>query len=103
MTNHNYPHQPHLIHTNLVILFLYLYIKQTHISINHYRLTNHIQYLYVHDNDNLNNLSIIEEEQSEEFINNLVGLFDPEVNDLSLDLWSKSDGSEIKKIFIKNK
>ena len=52
-------------------------------------------------NDNLNNLSIIEEEQSEEFINNLVGLFDPEVNNLSLDMWSRSDGSEIKKILLR--
>ena len=31
----------------------------------------------------------------------LYGLYDPDENNLSIDMWSKSDGEEIKKIFDK--
>ena len=48
----------------------------------------------------LNELKIeITEGIEKEEIQNLFGIYDPEENDLSLNMWSNTDGNEIKKIF----
>ncbi len=50
----------------------------------------------------LENISVkkllINEEKIESFDQNLIGIFDPEKNNFSLDMWVQSDGQDIKKI-----
>ena len=51
--------------------------------------------------NNLNSTNLISVEQDEKFNkdeNNLVGLYDPDENDLTIDMWEKSDGDKITKI-----
>ena len=51
--------------------------------------------------NNLNSTNLISVEQDEKFNkdeNNLVGLYDPDENDLTIDMWEKSDGDKIIKI-----
>ena len=51
--------------------------------------------------NNLNSTNLISVEQDEKFNkdeNNLVGLYDPDENDLTIDMWEKSDGYKITKI-----
>ena len=51
--------------------------------------------------NNLNSTNLISIEQDEKFNqdeNNLVGLYDPDENDLTIDMWEKSDGDKITKI-----
>ena len=51
--------------------------------------------------NNLNSTNLISVEQDEKFIqdeNNLVGLYDPDENDLTIDMWEKSDGDKITQI-----
>ena len=48
--------------------------------------------------NNLNSTNLISVEQDEKFNqdeNNLVGLYDPDENDLTIDMWEKSDGDKI--------
>ena len=40
---------------------------------------------------------LINEEKIEDFNQNLIGIFDPEKNNLSLEMWAQSDGLDIKK------
>ena len=40
----------------------------------------------------------IDEEEIQNFNSTLVGIFDPEENNFTLDMWSRSDGEDIKKI-----
>ena len=40
----------------------------------------------------------IKEETTDSYSDDLVGLFDPELNELNVDMWRNSDGQEIKKI-----
>ena len=46
-----------------------------------------------------NQIKITTEEQAEDLESNLIGLYDPQENDLSLDMWSNTDGEAIKKTF----
>ena len=51
--------------------------------------------------NNLNSTNLISVEQDEKFNqdeNNLVGLYDPDENDLTIDMWEKSDGDKITQI-----
>ena len=51
--------------------------------------------------NNLNSKNLISVEQEEKFNqdeNNLVGLYDPDENDLTIDMWKKSDGDKITQI-----
>ena len=51
--------------------------------------------------NNLNSSNLISVEQDEKFNqdeNNLVGLYDPDENDLTIDMWKKSDGVKITQI-----
>ena len=51
--------------------------------------------------NNLNSTNLISIEQDEKFNqdeNNLVGLYDPDENDLTIDMWEKSDGDKITQI-----
>mgnify|MGYP001168050091 FL=1 len=51
--------------------------------------------------NNFNSTNLISVEQEEKFNkdeNNLVGLYDPDENDLTIDMWEKSDGDKIIKI-----
>ena len=51
--------------------------------------------------NNLNSTNLISVEQDEKFNqdeNNLVGLYDPDENDLTIDMWEKSDGNKITQI-----
>ena len=51
--------------------------------------------------NNLNSSNLISVEQEEKFNqdeNNLVGLYDPDENDLTIDMWEKSDGDKITQI-----
>ena len=51
--------------------------------------------------NNLNSTNFISDEQDEKFNkdeNNLVGLYDPDENDLTIDMWEKSDGDKITQI-----
>ena len=49
--------------------------------------------------DEQNNISIkIDEEQINETENSVIGIFDPEENDFTLDMWSNSNGEDIKNI-----
>ena len=51
--------------------------------------------------NNLNSTNLISVEQEEKFNkdeNNLVGLYDPDENDLTIDMWEKSDGDKITQI-----
>ena len=51
--------------------------------------------------NNLNSTNLISVEQDEKFNqdeNNLVGLYDPDENDLTIDIWEKSDGDKITQI-----
>jgi len=43
----------------------------------------------------------IDEEEIQNFNSTLVGIFDPEENNFTLDMWSRSDGEDIKKILKK--
>ena len=48
--------------------------------------------------NNLNSTNLISVEQDEKFNkdeNNLVGLYDPDENDLTIDMWERSDGDKI--------
>tara|TARA_Y100001970_G_scaffold291046_1_gene426854 strand:- start:1544 stop:3289 length:1746 start_codon:yes stop_codon:yes gene_type:complete len=47
-----------------------------------------------------NNINFTEENLEKDIIS-LVGLYDPEENDLKIDMWSTSDGDDIRKIFKK--
>ena len=52
--------------------------------------------------DNIEKIKInISEEKIENFNSTLVGIFDPEENNFTLDMWSRSDGEDIKKILKK--
>ena len=51
------------------------------------------------NNDNNQNKVLLENNLEEKI--SLYGLYDPDKNNLSIDMWSKSDGDEIKKIFEK--
>ena len=56
--------------------------------------------------NNLNSTNLISIEQDEKFNqdeNNLVGLYDPDENDLTIDMWEKSDGDKITQIVEKIK
>ena len=47
--------------------------------------------------ENINKIKIkIDEEKIDDFNQSLVGIFDPEENNLNLHMWSQSDGQEIK-------
>ena len=46
-----------------------------------------------------NQIKITTEDQAEDLESNLIGLYDPQENDLSLDMWSNTDGEAIKKTF----
>ena len=51
--------------------------------------------------NNLNSTNLISVEQDEKFNkdeNNLVGLYDPDENDLTIDMWERSDGDKITQI-----
>ena len=51
--------------------------------------------------NNFNSTNLISVEQEEKFNkdeNNLVGLYDPDENDLTIDMWEKSDGDKITQI-----
>ena len=49
--------------------------------------------------DDINKITIIiEEENIDKFEQNVVGIFDPEDNNFNLNMWSKSDGEDIKNI-----
>ena len=49
--------------------------------------------------EDINKITIeIDEEKISKSSEDLIGIFDPEENNLSLDMWSNSDGNEIKKI-----
>ena len=51
--------------------------------------------------NNLNSTNLIAVEQDEKFNqdeNNLLGLYDPDENDLTIDMWEKSDGDKITQI-----
>jgi len=49
--------------------------------------------------DDINKITIkIEEENIDKFDQNVVGIFDPEDNNFNLNMWSKSDGEDIKNI-----
>ena len=61
-------------------------------SISVYDLNNN-------NNDNNQNKVLLENNLEEKI--SLYGLYDPDKNNLSIDMWSKSDGDEIKKIFEK--
>ena len=48
--------------------------------------------------NNNNEELLINEEEIENFEQSLIGIFDPEKNNFNLEMWTQSDGSDIKKI-----
>ena len=51
------------------------------------------------ENKNLDEIKIVDSDSNLENPVSLSGLYDPEKNDLTLTMWSSTDGAEIKKIF----
>ena len=52
--------------------------------------------------DNNNEKLLINEEEIENFEQSLIGIFDPEKNNFNLEMWTQSDGLDIKKILSPN-
>ena len=49
--------------------------------------------------EDINKITInIEEDKIDEFDKSVIGIFDPEQNNFNLNMWTESDGKEIKKI-----